>query len=537
MTENRTKEPSIGFTIDFLYLDEFAKVPNNIVEPYYGAVIPTVSSVENSRIIITSTPDGFNLFHKLLTDAERDITDPLKNMYAAMRVYWWQVKGRKDVRMFPLMYKLKQYKIELIEILDELKELGYNLYVKHEDGKNYHCIKYDETNEYTDISYIRTLRIRNIPLSDMFVITNWKEEQTKLIGGEDMFNQEYGLQFITGAKLLFSTEQMERFKGQSRPFRYLKLDKLDNRILLPYDNLKWIDDDKLINIAKFKDYYNCLSIDLGEGLGEDYTVINIFRLMPKSKELIELTHMKLTNIYEYFQLVQVGMFRVNNWAISEIAELLYVLVFELLDPEKTKIVLEYNTYGSTLTSKMPHVFEGDNFYSSGVFLRYKHRKEDTEFKIGLKITGGEQEASKKILIKSLQDAVKKQLMMIYNDVNINELSLFTKRETSTSFTYKAESGNDDCAMSVVDLASIFSHVQYKNLIEHMMENGLDDEIKKVIEKYAYGKTDTDAVNYSSVNAYSKIYKTNNIVGKKTGMHSGIKQRSKFQPWKTSPWDK
>ena len=58
-TEKRTKEPAIGFTIDLLYLDEFAHIPQNIIEAYYTAVIPILSSIDNSRLIITSTPKRY----------------------------------------------------------------------------------------------------------------------------------------------------------------------------------------------------------------------------------------------------------------------------------------------------------------------------------------------------------------------------------------------------------------------------------------------------------------------------------------------
>jgi len=126
-TENRTAEPSIGFTIDFLYLDEFAKVPDNIIRSYYGTIVPVVSAVENSKIVITSTPDGYNLFHDLLIDAERPEGDPEKNDYEALRVYWWQKKGRRDTKIFPLAYKLKEYGIERIDIENFLVSEGYKI--------------------------------------------------------------------------------------------------------------------------------------------------------------------------------------------------------------------------------------------------------------------------------------------------------------------------------------------------------------------------------------------------------------------------
>jgi len=468
-TENRTKEPSIGFTIDFLYLDEFAKVPANIIEAYYGAVVPTVSSINNSKIVITSTPEGFNLFHKLLTDAERDIDDPLKNMYNPMRVYWHQVKGRMDVKIFPLGYKLKEYKISREDIEEQLVKLGYTLTHKNEDNRDWIYLSYDPDDEKTTLNSIRCIRLelneQLIPLSEICVITSWKEEETKLIGGEQMFNQEYDLQFVTGDKLLFDSDTMNKFKHDSIDFGYVQFAKLDNALTLPYNQMKWIKNrSDLFNPEKMKEYYICASIDLGEGLGQDYSVLNIFRLMPKSKELIEKTYSTLTNVYEYFYLEQIGMIRVNNWSISEFAELFYMVMFELFDPEKSKVVLEYNTYGATLLSEMTKIFQGEHNYSSGIFLRYKHRKEDTQLKIGIKITGGEHEAAKKILVKELQGAVKKSLIKLHNDININEITLFTKRETpSGNFTYQCESGHDDCLLPDTWIKTINGYKKIKDI--------------------------------------------------------------------------
>jgi len=221
------------------------------------------------------------------------------------------------------------------------------------------------------------------------------------------------------------------------------------------------------------------------------------------------------------------MCRVNNWSITEFAELFYLVMFELFDPEKSKVVLEYNTYGATFLSELTKIFEGEHDYSNGIFLRYKHRKDDTLMKIGMKVTGGENEASKKLLVKSLQGSVKKQLIKIHNDININEISLFTKKETNAgNFTYQCESGNDDTVMSLVTLSSVFTHVQYKNLIENLMQS-ITSEQKSVIDKYAYNKVDDRKVNYDATKkSHKQIYKGNGF-GKQSGG---------FKPWKSSPWD-
>jgi hypothetical protein len=541
-TENRTKEPSIGFTIDFLYLDEFAKVPDNIVESYYGAIVPTVSSVNNSKIIITSTPDGYNLFHKLLIGAEKSPEDPDKNMYEAMRVYWYQVDGRRDVRLYPLSYKLKEYNIDRDDIYNYLDK-RYSIYEQEFNNRLNILVKWDFDDERTYIHNIRGLRIkidgRDVPLAELCIITNWQEEETKLIGGADMFNQEYDLKFITGDKMLFSSEQMEKFKKDSVEFKYIKIPELDNRLLLPYTNLKWLSGrPDIFDIRKVKDYYMVAAIDLGEGLAQDYSIINIFRLMPKSKELIEKSHETLNTLYDYFYIEQVGLFRSNDWSVDEVAEIFYVLFFEIFDSEKSKVVLEYNTYGGKFLSELIHVFDDQNDYSNGIFLRYKHKKDDKMAKIGMKITGGENDASKKLLVKQLQTAVRKQLIKINNSTNVNEITTFTKKVTpSGNFTYSASVGHDDIVMTNVDVSSVFSHVQYKNMVDDLY-NQLSVEERNVIDKYLSGKRD-DKVDYSgSMDARNRVYgnkgKSNPFtpqLGKSTRFRPNIPSRN------TNPWNR
>lgn len=58
-----------GKSVHLLYLDEFAWVENDV--EFYTATYPVVSSGSTSKIIITSTPNGMNLFYKLWTEAQR----------------------------------------------------------------------------------------------------------------------------------------------------------------------------------------------------------------------------------------------------------------------------------------------------------------------------------------------------------------------------------------------------------------------------------------------------------------------------------
>lgn len=64
-----TESGVTGDTISLLYLDEFALVPNNIAEGFWASAWPTISSIQDSKVIISSTPRGYNLFWKFWQEA------------------------------------------------------------------------------------------------------------------------------------------------------------------------------------------------------------------------------------------------------------------------------------------------------------------------------------------------------------------------------------------------------------------------------------------------------------------------------------
>lgn len=495
-TENRTKDPSIGFTIDLLYLDEFAHIPDNFIRDYYGAIVPVVSSINNSKIIITSTPLGYNMFWELLTAAELPDDDPNKSPYKAMRVYWNQVPGREDTHIKILDVKLKKFGISKSQVLKDIREkYDITLYKKHVNDDIIDCVKYDCNDEKTYIDNIRKIRINGIPLPELAVVNNWKEEETKLIGSPELFDQEYGLNFTSGNKILFGKEIIDQLKSQQMPFDYMELPGF-GKLPFPYDSMKWIKDINIFNPLKVKDYYILISLDLAEGLAKDYSVINIFRLMLRDKDEIE--KYKYDNLYDLFKLEQIGLYRSNVYSIREIAHILYCICFEIFDPEKVKVNLEYNMFGGELLTQLPHVFNDENQYSNHIFLRYKHNREDTGARIGLKLN-----KDKHLIIdKEFQQAIKQRKMILHNEINIKEITTFVKHETAAgNITYKAESGNDDVVMSTVTLSCCFDNVGYKNLIDLYVNCNLQGDVLRYIESITNKSNTSDMVG-----AYSRIYR-------------------------------
>jgi hypothetical protein len=528
-TSARTKTPAIGFTIDVLYLDEFAHIPSNIIEPYYTAAFPTTAAVQNSKIIITSTPNGMNLFHKLLTDAERPEGDPQKNNYKPMRVYWYQVPGRfvTYIRLSP--HKLHEYGVTKEQIL-ELVTDKYHQKTNVKMEWNMDILKdviHVDNNEVCsdeDIKNLTFLDSNNfeVPIIALGEVTTWKEEAIKDIGGEDAFNQEYGLRFINASKSLLNESIIDDLLKNKKNYEWEEIFEFENKLKFSYKDLKWVDDDNLFVPVLRKDYKFVISVDIAEGLGQDYSVINIFKINNKSKDTIDAQKVSYKSIVDFFRLEQVGIFRSNLVSVKQLAELLYLLVFEYLNPDNVRVVLELNNYGNTLLAEMPHVFDGNNNYGSSVFARYKHRADSNEEKVGLKV--GE---NKNLLVKDYQDLMMSRGFFINNEDTIREITTFVKHTTNAGNTrYAADVGHDDTVMTIVNATSIFGKSEMKEMCEDWNSKYVDREMASYINDCLKNVDYVEGVDYGQVLKVRRQYINRNRGGGsnsyETGSWFGIK---------------
>lgn len=78
-----------GESVSGLVIDELAFVKANVAEAFWTSVLPTISSGHETKVLISSTPCGFNLFWKLWTEAEQGIND-----FVPVRMHWHEVPGR-----------------------------------------------------------------------------------------------------------------------------------------------------------------------------------------------------------------------------------------------------------------------------------------------------------------------------------------------------------------------------------------------------------------------------------------------------------
>ena len=80
-----------GKSVNWLYIDEAAIIPNNVAEEFFASVYPTISAGTTTKILLTSTPLGYNHFWKFWNEAERG-----KNGFVCHFIPYWEIPGRDE---------------------------------------------------------------------------------------------------------------------------------------------------------------------------------------------------------------------------------------------------------------------------------------------------------------------------------------------------------------------------------------------------------------------------------------------------------
>jgi hypothetical protein len=80
-----------GGSFNLLLLDEYAFLPSHVAEEFYSSTYPTISAGTTTKLIIVSTPNGMNHFHKLWVDSNRPEGHKLKNKFVPIEVNWREV--------------------------------------------------------------------------------------------------------------------------------------------------------------------------------------------------------------------------------------------------------------------------------------------------------------------------------------------------------------------------------------------------------------------------------------------------------------
>lgn len=79
----------ISHNCNMLYIDETAFIPNTVAEAFFTSTFPTISSGKTTKILLSSTPLGYNHFWRFWNDAEKGLND-----FVPLFIPYWEIPGR-----------------------------------------------------------------------------------------------------------------------------------------------------------------------------------------------------------------------------------------------------------------------------------------------------------------------------------------------------------------------------------------------------------------------------------------------------------
>ena len=397
--QTTTKKAAIGFTIHLLFMDEFAHIPANFVDTFYENVYPTVSASTNSKVIITSTPNGFNKFYDIYTAADKGLSE-----YTPFRVDWWDVPGRHD---------------------------------------------------------------------------KWAQQEIANLGSDEAFNRQYGNQFIAGSSLLLGAASLKKLTENQIEFEHKEIPEFDDAEI-DYSGLLWKPGFNLDEIEEDYNYW-VFSVDIAEGVGGDYSVINIFQVkMLDFKDWSGVT--TPGSFVDFFGISQVGRFRSNSHTIEEFAKSLYILSFDLFFSENVKLIIEWNMFGGELIKRMETVFPQRNEFDEESIVKFKHRVDAKIKQFGLKV----KKDNKPIFCQNFKKYISQNKIQIFDKETVKESSTFGKLPNGS---YAGQLGNDDLIMTCINSSEFFTTLDFSDFVEEIydvIDPSIQIKIEEILEKDSKG---------------------------------------------------
>jgi len=303
----------------------------------------------------------------------------------------------------------------------------------------------------------------------------WYEREFANLGSEEAFNRQYGNEFTVASLLLLNPISLKNFRKKMHVYKWEDLDDFSN-IHAETEGFLGFAKDFDTEDANNKKKYWLFSVDIAEGSGGDYSIINVFEVKPMEHEDIKKS-INPGAMYDFFKLEQVALFRSNEHTIEDFAKILYTLSLEIFNGENVKMIVEYNTYGSILLKYMSTVFPSRNEFEDEMILRFKHRHDSKTVKHGLKLNS----ANKSVFCQNFKKLVEGNRIKLNEFETITEASVFGALKNGS---YGAQLGHDDIIMSCVNSTEFFNTTSYADYIEELLDFIPQDTVN-IMEEVLY----------------------------------------------------
>lgn len=331
----------------------------------------------------------------------------------------------------------------------------------------------------------------------------WKQDQIADMGSIEDFNQEYGLQFFSSDQLLLASNDLKRLYNIKTNYENPRFDLGEDWEHI--NEFLWLHpkySNRSLDEMKSDPSNYVFTIDTADGVGADYSVLNIFKAAALPvKELLKKKE-SIRNEVDTVSLVQVGMFRTNSLDINKFAASCEKIIYKIFNPDKCRIVLEMNHKGEIIYSR----FSDNSECWKGQFVHTKHTEMAIQPKLGLRLGP----TNKIKYCERFKYLITSNRIIPNEYLTVMELMSFGK---SKGGTYRGQNGNDDAAMTCVNLSPMFETQQFWDIALETYENSSESYRKEVKEKIFDLNSENKS---SSLYDFDKIRRFNSINDSQTG---------------------
>ncbi len=171
------------------YIDEMAFIDNDV--EFYTSTYPVLTSGKKTKLIITSTPNGMNLFYKIYNDSVNG-----KNNFKNYKVSWREHPDRDDAwaeeqlrnmseQQFAVEFEcefsgsdgtlINGRKLSVLTYEDPIKTYDdekIKVYAEPEEGRNYVVIADTSEGVGEDFSFINVIDVTEMPYKQVFTFAD-----------------------------------------------------------------------------------------------------------------------------------------------------------------------------------------------------------------------------------------------------------------------------------------------------------------------------------------------------------------------------
>ena len=265
----------------------------------------------------------------------------------------------------------------------------------------------------------------------------WHQRQIANYGSEEAFNKQFGTSFDIAANTLISNAYLKKVKQQAVKFENKYIPGVEYS-----DSYYWHPNfDPASDLRK-----SCvvMTIDISEGLNQDYTTCCINRIINNDGDL-----------------ECVGIFHNNNLSIEQWSKSIQELICYHTDQDRTLLSYERNIFGDLFFNNLMKnldLYENISNFDSSILVKYYNDNGNT-YNYGIKITPGNKT---KFCILFKNDYERNKIIN-NSTLFLNEIDNFCDNKGNN--TYAASLGHDDVVMSQMQVVFVKQALQFKNLLD------------------------------------------------------------------------